>query len=794
MAQLSRSCGGQSGACGAERRPRPVARRVACFVSTGTMGHARALQHIRGSRSRAGNDWGRCALVRGGAKASRKAVVRMAVQGGKSRATGGGIEGAGQAVLSEPLSPILSVFRSLDAVPESEQGEGWLEWFKMCTDAFGIKGYDALAASRHVRVLAKFAVVSPPHREAVMRYLESSQWISLWKTKMSVLLGAMSETQLADTLYNIAYLEIFGKRVLSTQFYEQWFVHVAPLAEISAPALSRVAWAIGMLGLRPDETFKHAYATAFNREFASFRSYHLADIIWAFGRVDASMPSEFFELWFSAFEREREHFNAGDLAVTIWGLARLNCCPDQTVLGFWRELTLQHAERLSANDLANIMFALGRLELHPGDDFLLVWFARWKSLYADMDAQALVDSLWGLAKLNVRPPSEMLMLFYEGWRRERLFIRPRELELSLYAFARLYVTPRNDFFEHWYETFKRRLVARSFEQMEEYQMEYFASDFVTIASFLWAFARLDVRPTDAFMQKWYDIAQVFTRFMNPQQLTNALWAFGRLSIRPRDAFFQQWLAAFDQKSAQFEVVELVRVATALVELKIYPPEPLLQQWCRSFAPRVIDASGGELADALYAFGRLRVRPSVGVHADWNRFLSAWSFQFRARASSMSAAQLVNVLWGFARLEVRPGADTLNAWARRMIAVAAELDARLAANALWALAKLKVRPSARLSGAWVDAWNREASFADGHALKVVRWAAPLVGLDASELLAVAGDGESRAIENDNGHSSASERQSSPEEVIAERSAANSRAVGLRERGYQSGKPEEFSSKA
>eukprot|EP00186_Timspurckia_oligopyrenoides_P002055 CAMPEP_0182441812 /NCGR_PEP_ID=MMETSP1172-20130603/811_1 /TAXON_ID=708627 /ORGANISM="Timspurckia oligopyrenoides, Strain CCMP3278" /LENGTH=651 /DNA_ID=CAMNT_0024636363 /DNA_START=225 /DNA_END=2180 /DNA_ORIENTATION=+ len=627
--------------------------------------------------------------------------------------------------ISKPLTPILLTFKTLDRVPENEQGEGWLEWFRTCTNAFEMKGYDALAASRHLRVLSKFAVQSSQHREAVMRYLESSQFLNLWKSQMSVLLGAMTEAQLADVLYNLAYLEIFGKRLLSVEFYAQWFIHVSPMNELSAPSLSRMVWAIGILGIRPDDTFKDNFVVAFNREFAGFRSYHLADMIWAFGRVEATeMPQEFFEFYFAAFERERSHFNANDLAVILWGLARLNVCPDELVLSFWMERAVELIDQFTPNDLANIMHAFGKLELHPGDEFLKLWYGKWREVSTELDAQALVDSLWGLARINVKPPKEFMNLFYQGWRRERLFINVGDLRTSIYAFARLNLNPASDFLVHWYDAFKRRLVHRNFEEMQEFQLNYHSVDGTTIATILWSFAKLKLHPTSTFLKNWYALSELFIKYFCAQDLSHTLWAMSKLQIRPTTMFLRQWLNESISKSNQFTLIQHDIILGSFLSLRISPPEVFLIAFIPSMLTRLIEyaneeSSFGLITSILYTMARLNIQPSLALHEDWTRLLSAFCLQLRLHMESAKVSQIGTVLWSFAILESRPGKLTIESLLKRFMDLChAEATAKDLAIVLWSLDALKVEPNEKFRNVWNDAWKREVAFADESLIKMV----------------------------------------------------------------------------
>jgi very-short-patch-repair endonuclease len=158
-------------------------------------------------------------------------------------------------------------------------------------------------------------------------------------------------------------------------------------------------------------------------------------------------------------------------------------------------------------------------------------------------------------------------------------------------------------------------------------------------------ARLEIKPSDHFMQKWYIRCQELIDDANkfaPIDYSNSLSVLSKHGFKPSENFLNLWENGATLQITNFRSRDFSTSLFAFSELDITPPQEFLKAWDSQATSQLNNFNPIELSSSMFAFGERGIKPS-------SAFLSAWLETATLKLKDFPPQDLVKSLYGLSQL-------------------------------------------------------------------------------------------------------------------------------------------------
>lgn len=275
-----------------------------------------------------------------------------------------------------------------------------------------------------------------------------------------------------------------------------------------------------------------------------------------------------------------------ELSNILWSAAKLNQPPDnhkirQILTQMTQSGVLAHA---NAQDVSMCMYAIASLGIQVAEQQIELLLAAAAAQPDSTSPQALANTLWAVAVLQYRP-SEQWLSNLESSCMQLLQQQQQRQTAAL-----------------------RSVRGPCLRRQQQQKTKEFSSK--GLHQVLWAMAKLEWVPSDAFLKAYWAVSQQQLATMTPQGTTGIMWAAASLEIKPPSDWLDTW---FNSSQLQFRKgrcrdLDLANALWASVRLGLEPCASWLQQGLASAEAVLAQAGAQELSVMLWGFAKLGVRP------------------------------------------------------------------------------------------------------------------------------------------------------------------------------------------
>jgi len=491
-----------------------------------------------------------------------------------------------------------------------------------------------------LQLLYQFSQVSKEHQNALLSWLNESQFLILWR---DTFMSNMDQCSIEILCRHVYYFGMIGVNP-GFDYIQNWFEVVARnggISKINSTEWTKcnILFAFARLGVQPTSSFMSSWYNAVVNDMQSYAVHSISTVLWSHAQLNLAPTESFLTEFYSCIERNRDSLSFDILTTLLWSMACLKLQPQQFVIDIYMELSLKQKEsRMKAASLVDSIWALSQLDILPDREFLNVWYAEFFRTSRYLSCDDISSILQSVSKLRLRPPQ---VLFFEplfsAFGSKLTEWRSRDLANFMHCLALLQYPPGDTLLSTWYDRF-----------------EIFHFDFSTteLTCCLWAIASLRCTPTDVFLARWEDGFSAQRELFTPSQLAECFWAMARIHIvmsnLPVDEVgAQMYLKRERSLQSRFDDHWMERADRSNSAMKV---DPSRRHLGRGKPPRLAGMPNRDaVLELLDQCSIYKERFAELVRSYTRYFMMRWEQNADREMSSLNASQLANVLWALAEL-------------------------------------------------------------------------------------------------------------------------------------------------
>ncbi|KAG2494130.1 hypothetical protein HYH03_007768 [Edaphochlamys debaryana] len=448
-------------------------------------------------------------------------------------------------------------------------------------------------------------------------------------------LDEMNKRDLCVLLWSYGKLAVHPGHVIATRLLDA----VQPwLGRTGATGLSQALWGLARIGHAPPaawlDVFYPAAAAALARPGAN--PQHASNLLWAAVMLRLQPPPALLDAALGLVEVQARLASPQSLTLSAWAAVQLR---SGAALGpsWWSALegaVGALAGRLQPQDISHVVWAMARGGHRPPRSWLHAITCEAHGCMRGFRAQELSNLLWGLVQLRFRPAQAWVTAAATAAQGKLQDFKAFELAVLLWALAGLEAGP---------------LLPRSFAGELFYhsapKLGYFSAQ--DCANFLWAAARLGLRPPEPWMAAF--VEESFTQLprCSPQHLANLVWAFAKIGRRPPEPWMDRFFLESRPLLLSFKASELAQAAMAFGIARTEPPRQWANQLLLASLSKLEFCRPQELCNILWGLSRINFHPKQ----HWLDEASAVAAR-HAAAGTLSYMDLVTLDRAFASFSAK----------------------------------------------------------------------------------------------------------------------------------------------
>ncbi len=183
---------------------------------------------------------------------------------------------------------------------------------------------------------------------------------------------------------------------------------------------------------------------------------------------------------------------------------------------------------------------------------------------------------------------------------------------------------------------------------------------------------------------------------NERGLANLIYSLSKKKGVKLDVeFISMWQSAAVAGIRNFNSQDLANSIYAFGKLRKEPSLEFLTAWQNAAVDSIRNFNSQDLANSIYVFGVLGLKPSA-------EFLNAWQSAAVAGIRNFNSQELANSIYAFGVLGIKPSLEFLGAWQEAAIRSIGSFEPQGLANSIYAFGVLGLKPSAEFLNAWQSA--------------------------------------------------------------------------------------------
>ncbi|GAX74050.1 hypothetical protein CEUSTIGMA_g1500.t1 [Chlamydomonas eustigma] len=469
------------------------------------------------------------------------------------------------------------------------------------------------------------------------------------------------------------------------------YVSTQLFTDFTPQAFSNMAYAVAVLGLKPERPWIQAFCRCSLDQLPSFSSQSLSNTIWAFAKINLSPDPEWEKLFYKECCARSQDMEPQAISNILWAAAALDLRPDMAfkmaILAVTSPATL--SGRFSPQGVCNLLWGLS--QIYPN---LPGW---WMSAFAEATYDNLPSySLEQLSTLlyaasfigNIRSGKDVT----ERWLKKiqdlimasMTSASPQVLANAMYAVGKMKLQP-----PLLNTSFLSSLLTQSRQQLPVFIPQ-------ALANSMWGLARIGYSPDPRWMAAFIEESFLKLPLFNAQELSNTAWSLATLRYTPDS----MWMSRFEKESVQhmsaYTPQNLSNTAWALSTFRYRPT----RDWCEAFLQQI--SVKHQVLSNVHAIDILSSLPELGMAATPQALSSSLFLRLATDLSTASGRQLSALLQASVKLGFRPSPQWLSL-------VCSELEPQLMgmeldglAEAWWGLAALGHQPSQEWTASFTSA--------------------------------------------------------------------------------------------
>jgi len=462
---------------------------------------------------------------------------------------------------------------------------------------------------------------------------------------------------LSDLLWGIVHIPTIEKPK-DIDWNELLYQGLTKGDKASPQNLTCILWSMAKLGIHPTSQNMTIWTELFLNRIDQAQPLHLAMTLWSMATLGKPPTESFLEVVKSEFIKKHAEMDTQNLTNIIWAYATWKIKPDRNLIDAWLLAFESQVSNATALHLTNSAWGLASLDINPGKSFWMLWFQQWTCLTEDLQLRQLEGrvtnisphnvsmSLWSLAKLDIEPPASFVDLIPKLVHSTIQQYEAHHLATTLWACAR---TDLKDVVEFMYADWYPRFVQISHSCSTKH-----------LANMIWALAKLEIRPDEAFLQTWYSAfrkhmhkrifllekqthGQEFTNSDLSLAMSNSIWAFAKFGTVPEESFLDEWFTLGEHLVAEWNPQMLSNTLWSLAKLRVFPHDEFLDAWMKSFDASLQSCSAQHIANVIWSYGMLGIIPQEG-------HLCKCLDQFVKQLSITAFDEVFGVIWALSKLK------------------------------------------------------------------------------------------------------------------------------------------------
>ncbi|KAA8491739.1 hypothetical protein FVE85_8221 [Porphyridium purpureum] len=464
------------------------------------------------------------------------------------------------------LCSLLNAFGKLEVAPPPKLLDA------LQSACMPFRRFDARGLANVIWSFARFGI--RPRAEVL------DDWCSACEAHMT----AMNSLELAQIIWACAKLELN----LPGTLRQSWTCHFQEVAhQLQAQHLSMTMWAFAVMYMESSQKLDaftkdsvRVCLEQFPRLSVDLKAQECSTILWACARLRLNVTDDFQNCWYAMFVRLASEMSLQSLSNSIWAFARLDWKPTGRPANELLAALSRTEVLLSASPpaLATIMWSFGKMKWQMPRELVQKWHELAKRQVKQFNSQAAVSSIWGMSALNISRTNENVFSFWMATALRQIpHMNGKELTCLLTSIARTqYVLPRLSLLR----------IQHAFLRLERSE----TASSQTLASFMWAFARLKVRPEPAVLREWSDRVSLCVPSFSLQAVVISLWSMARLNVSVAPSLTEKLMARFEQLAHHTNFQDVTLIMWALAKLDVNVTESFYARWNEAFKRELVAAT------------------------------------------------------------------------------------------------------------------------------------------------------------------------------------------------------------